>query len=102
MNKKKYYISVQAGTILDNQGDASYGLVVEATPEEIDKLAEVFEELGNFDQATFTQTATALSIAYHLDESNDGYDYYLNEAYSMIYELGTEETKQHIKSMNIL
>lgn len=102
MDKKRYYISVQAGTILEKQGDAAYELEIEATPEEVDKLSEVFEELDNFDQASFTQAATSVTIAYHLDESNDGYDFYLNEAYSMIYDLGTEETKQHIKSMKIL
>jgi hypothetical protein len=102
MDKKRYYVSVQAGTILENQGDASYELEIEATLDEVEKLEEIFEEMDNFDQASYVQVASALGIAYHNDESNDGYDYYLKEAYAMINDLGTEETKQHIRKMNIL
>lgn len=87
---------------MESQGDASYELEIDATPDDIDRLKEVFEELENFDQASAIQTALALGIAYHNDESNDGYDYYLKEAYALINELGTKETKQHIGSMNIL
>jgi hypothetical protein len=102
MEKKRYYVSVQAGTILEKQGDASYELEIEATPEELEKLTDIFEEMENFDLASSIQIATAVTIAYHHDESNDGYDYYLKEVYSLIYQLGTEQTKQHIRTMNIL
>ncbi|MBD0379502.1 hypothetical protein [Paenibacillus sedimenti] len=102
MDKKRYYVSVQSGTIMENQGDASYELEIEATPDQLDKLGELFEEMDNFDQSSAIQVASALSIAYHHDESNDGYDYYLKEAYAMIHELGTEETREHIRKMNIL
>ncbi|MBP1995147.1 hypothetical protein [Paenibacillus eucommiae] len=102
MDKKRYYVSVQAGTILENQGDASYELEIDATLDEVEKLREVFEEIYDFDQASGVQVASALAIAYHNDESNDGYDYYLKEAYAMISDLGTEETKRHIGEMNIL
>ncbi|NOU74982.1 hypothetical protein GC098_26955 [Paenibacillus sp. LMG 31458] len=102
MDKKRYYVSVQAGTVMENQGDASYELEIDATPDDIDRLKEGFEELENFDQTSFIQVASALGIAYHYDESNDGYDYYLQEVYALINELGTEETKQHIQKMNVL
>ncbi|UJF33861.1 hypothetical protein [Paenibacillus hexagrammi] len=102
MEKKKYYVSVQSGKIMENQGDAAYELEIVATEDEIDRLDELFEELENFDQATAVQTASALTIAYHHDETNDGYDYYLRQTYSLINELGTEETKRHIQKMNIL
>ena len=102
MDKQRYYVSVQARTILEGQGDAPYELEIEATPEEKEQLAESMEKLEYFDEATFTQTATALSIAYHHDESNDGYDYYLKQVYQRIYELGTPATRKHIRSMKLL
>ncbi|MCD1259930.1 hypothetical protein B5M42_013925 [Paenibacillus athensensis] len=99
MDKKHYYVSVQSRTILENQGDASYELEIEATPEERDQLEELFKELGEWDQATAVQVAPALGIAYHHDESNDGYDASLKAAYALIGKLGTAETQRHVASM---
>jgi hypothetical protein len=96
MDRKPYYVSVQAGTILENRGDAGYEMEISATPEDIAKLSEIFETMADFDQASFFR-ANALAYPYHLDAENDGYDYYLREAYRLIYELGSPETKQHIE-----
>ncbi|TXK80020.1 hypothetical protein [Paenibacillus sp. N3.4] len=102
MDKKSYFVSVQSGTIMENQGDSSYELEIKATQDEVEQLGEIFEEMDNFDQSSAIQVSAAVAIAYHHDESNDGYDYYLKEAYRMINDLGTEDTKRHISTMNIL
>lgn len=101
MDKQKYYVSVQAGTIMSNQGEAAYELEIKATPEEIEKLKELFEERTGFDDLSFFR-AHLPGIPYHLDEENDGHDYYLASIYRMIYDLGTQETQEFIKTMNVL
>lgn len=101
MEKKPYYISMQSRTIMENKGDAAYELEINATPEDIEKLSTIFEEMGNFDQGSFIK-AHALAYPYHLDPENDGYDYYLREAYDLLYELGTSQTKQHMEKAGLL
>jgi hypothetical protein len=101
MEKKRYYISVQSKTIMEQQGDASYELEIEASAAELQKLNELFELMDDFDVKTFYR-ASIPAIPYHLDSENDGYDYYLKEIYDFIYKIGTEETRSHILTMNIL
>ncbi|HUC91686.1 MAG TPA: hypothetical protein VMS09_06580 [Paenibacillus sp.] len=98
MEKKKYYISVQGQTIMEQQGDAAYELEIEANSEEIEKLRKLFVMLKESDHNCFFR-AQYLAIPYHHDNSNDRYDYYLKEIYNYIYELGTDETKQHLASI---
>lgn len=101
MDKTKYYVSVQAGTILENQGDATYEFEIEATPEEILKLEELFEERLDVEDDNYIR-AHIPGVPYHHDSPNDQYDRSLNNIYSLIYELGTADTKKHIESMHIL
>lgn len=101
MEREKYYISVQSRTIMKNQGDATYELEIVATPEEILQLENLFETQEDFELETFVR-AHYPAVQYHHDNSNDGYDMVLKEIYQKLYSLGTQETKKHIESMNIL
>lgn len=101
VEKKTYYVSVQAGTVMNNQGDAAFEFEISATPEEVDKLAEMFETAMEADHDAYWRTHT-LAIPYHHDDENDAYDASLEMIYQTIYELGTPETRQHIKQMRIL
>lgn len=101
MDKKRYYVSVQARCIMGNQGDAAYELEIDATPEEVEKLMEMFNQLQNADQQTYISMHNHLSIPYHYDSENDVYDYLLKEIYQVIYQMGTDETRNHISSMNL-
>jgi len=101
MSKQKYYVSVQAKTILPNQGDAAYELEIEAEPEDIRELMELFEEMESFDNSSYFRNMIP-GIPYHHDLENDGYDYYLQQVYQKLHELGTDKTKNHILAMNIL
>ncbi|QTH45521.1 hypothetical protein J4772_14540 [Cohnella sp. LGH] len=100
MSKQKYYVSVQAKTILPNQGDAAYELEIEAEPEDVRQLLELFEEMESFDNASGFRNLIP-GIPYHHDQENDGYDYYLREVYNKLQEVGTDETKKHISQMNL-
>lgn len=97
MDKKTYYVSVQAGTVLDNREDAAYEFEIRATDEEVDDLIESFELMSDLDNGT---AARSLQVKdYSVDQAGDNYDIALTQIYRKLYELGTEETKQTIAAM---
>ncbi|WP_256757898.1 hypothetical protein [Cohnella sp. WQ 127256] len=100
MDSQTYYVSVQSKTIMTQQGDAAYEFEIEATSEELQKLQELFVEMEDFDNRSYIRNQIP-GIPYHHDSENDGYDYYLKEIYNTLHELGTEETRNHISSMNL-
>lgn len=100
MDKKRYYVSVQAGTILQNQGDATYELEIEASEDDVKLLEKLFDKRTTYEFDTFFR-AHVPAVPYHFDMENDTYDKCLQEIYSLIYDLGTEQTKQHIESMRL-
>ncbi|TVY10379.1 hypothetical protein [Paenibacillus cremeus] len=99
--KRRYYVSVQSRTIMENQGDAAYELEIDATPEQIDRLRDLFDEKEDYEQDSFIR-AHAPGIPYHHDAPNDGYDASLQTIYETLHDLGTKETKDHIESMQVL
>ncbi|UFJ41181.1 hypothetical protein LOK74_01060 [Brevibacillus humidisoli] len=101
MEKKRYYVSVQAGTVLENKGDAAYEYEIEATPEEVQALMILLEEKYDDDWLTFFR-AHISGVPYHYDRENDLYDNDLREIYSLIHRLGTEETKRQIESAGLV
>ncbi|MFD0710851.1 hypothetical protein [Paenibacillus sp. GCM10027626] len=101
MDRQKYYVSVQAKTIMAQQGDAAYEFEIMANQEELNRLNALFRRMMDFDGDAYILTHLP-GIPYHNDEPNDGFDYYLREIYNTLYELGTEETKDHIAEMNML
>ena len=91
--KKRYYVSVQADTIMNNRGDSSFEFEIDATEEDIAKLKELFEDKEDSDNRTYLRSHL-LGIPYHQDEENDAYDSHLTEVYRLLYELGTESTRK--------
>lgn len=98
MDKKTYYVSVQAGSVLENEGEAAYEFEIVATEQEVEQLQEKFDELSDADNSLALR-AHIPGIPYHQDEASDNYDYWLTDIYRMLYDLGTEETKQTIANM---
>lgn len=101
MERKRYYVSVQARRIMENQGDAAYELEIEATPEEIGYLQEIFDKMASVEHSAYWR-AHIPGVPYHHDDENDATDAYLKDVYRLLFTLGTDETKEHIMSMNIL
>jgi hypothetical protein len=101
MSKKRYYVSVQAGAVMENQGDAAFELEIEATEQDVLALKKLMEQKHATDFDTFFR-AHMVAVPYHYDRENDDYDAHLKEIYSMIYRLGTEETREHIQSMGLI
>lgn len=101
MNKNKYYVSVQAGTVIQDRGASGYEFDIEATPKEADQLLELMETGQDEESKNFIRAGTPY-IPYHNDKENDVHDEHLKHVYQVIYTLGTAETKNHIEKMKIL
>lgn len=101
MEKKTYYVSVQAGTVFEEQGASSFEFEIQATEKELNQLEELFEAREDADASTFIRGQTP-GLPYHQDPENDAYDDALHQVYQMIHQLGTPETKEHIEKMGIL
>ena len=98
--KKTYYVSVQAQTVLEEQGAAAYEFEIEATEDEVTKLVELFEDQMENEHDTH-ERAMIPAMPYHYDKENDLYDANLKEIYRAIYEMGTPETRKHIENMGM-
>lgn len=101
MEKKTYYVSVQAGTVVTSIDDSSFEFVIQATDKEIQKLEELFEALDDAEDETFTRGMIP-AIPYHQDEENDTYDASLRRVYELIHQLGNEQTRRTIEGMGVL
>lgn len=99
--KHTYYISVQAGQILRNQGDAAYELMIQADDQEISALEELFEELASMDEAAAFHFAKSPYGTAGDEEINRGSDGILLDIYRHLHACGTAETKRHIESMGL-
>jgi hypothetical protein len=99
--RKPYYVSVGAGQILEDPTAAAYELVIQANEEELNKLQELFEEHASMEEAEawhFLKHPFAnVSRERMTQESGD----LTTRIYKLLHELGTDETKAHIDSMQL-
>jgi hypothetical protein len=99
-NRKTYYVSVGAGQVLEVKEAAPFELVIRANEEELNKLQELFEETSSTDEAGAFTFEGLPSVSDDPEDKN--YDGLIHSVYRMLYELGTNETKRYIESMDIL
>jgi hypothetical protein len=100
-SKKSYYISIGTGEIMKTATDSPWNFKIEANDDEITKLREYFDQNYSTEWQNFFR-AHVPYVQYHYDRENDAYDETMVKIYEMIYELGDEEAKQHIRSIGIL
>lgn len=100
--RKPFYVSVQAGQILEDPQAAAYELEIMANAEEYTRLREMFDELASMDEAqAFHFVSHPYGSASNM-EMNNGYDEIIQRIYKQIYEYGTETTKRHIETMGLI
>jgi hypothetical protein len=100
--RKRYYVSVGAGQILEDSTAAPYELVIMANEEELNRLQELFEEISSFDEAQAFHFGSHPFGKATRQEIDGGYSYLIDSIYRLLYECGTDETKRHIESMQLL
>jgi hypothetical protein len=99
--KKTYYISLGSGEISQSSTASTWNYKIEATDEEIVQLREHFDQIYSSDWQGFLR-AHVPYVEYHHDPTNDAYDETMHKVYELIYQLGDDETRQHIDEQGIL
>ncbi|UVI28201.1 hypothetical protein [Paenibacillus spongiae] len=99
--RKHYYVSVQAGSILEDPEAAAFELEIVANEEELNRLQELFEELSSEDEAEMAHFTSHPFGSAPVERMNSAYDGFIEGIYKQLYELGTPETKRHIKTMGL-
>jgi hypothetical protein len=99
--KKPYYISIATGEIMQTPTASPWNFKIEATDEEISQLRGYFDQNYSTEWQNFFR-AHVPYVQYHYDRENDAYDETMKKIYKMIYDLGDDEAKQHIRTMGIL
>lgn len=99
--KKTYYISIANGEISQLSTSSPWDFKIEATDDEVIKLRESFDQVYSSDLKGFFRAHTPY-VQYHYDRENDAVDNTNIQIYRMIYELGDEEAKQHIREFGVM
>ncbi|WP_078433490.1 hydrolase [Metabacillus halosaccharovorans] len=99
--KKTYYITVGSGQISQLSTVSAWDFKIEATDEEIVQLREYFDQVYSADFQGFLRSHTPY-VQYHYDRENDAIDETHKKVYRMIYELGDEEAREHIRSQQLM
>ncbi|OBZ12400.1 MULTISPECIES: hypothetical protein [Bacillales] len=100
--RKPYYVSVQAGQILEDPQAAAYELEIIVNEEEHTRLRELMDELSSMDEAEMFHFSHHPYGSASDSEINGGYDELIQRIYKQLYEHGTDATKRHIESMQLL
>ena len=100
MEKRKYYVKVGSGEVLPDKTLSEWEFEIDATPQEARQLEGLFDMTDNESFTNFFKAHVPLREYY--EEENIPYDKKLQQVYQLLYDLGTEETKEHIRSMGIL
>jgi len=98
---KTFYVSVQAGQILEDQGAAAYELEIHANEDQVNALRELFEELSSMDEAQTFHFAGSPFSPDNDEALNGATDDIIGRIYRLLHECGTSETKRHIESMGL-
>ncbi|WP_202078513.1 hydrolase [Caldalkalibacillus salinus] len=101
MEKKKYYVAVESGQILEDQGASSYELEIEATEEERQQLEKLFSK-KNTENIDLFIDPHAPNKWDEIESDVQNYNDFMMNIYAMIYRLGTPETKDFIERNDIL
>lgn len=101
MEKKTYYVDIGSGEISQTKYQNNDSFIINATNEEVAMLRA---KLNNMDGAAYNSfwRAHVPIMPYHNDKPNDSYDASMVDVYQMLYDLGDETAKNHIKSIGIL
>ena len=99
--KRTYYIDLGSGGISLNESSSTWNYKIQADDEEITALREEFELNHRHGVENFLRAHIPFK-EYHTDKENDLQDASMERIFRMIYTLGDEEARQHIKSIGIL
>ena len=97
--RDKYFIGINNDTITQKNADQNAAYTIYANDEELKEIRRKLEKMEDASLSSFFRAHIPIK-PYHEDPQNDAYDDGLNELFQMLYELGDEETKDHIRSLD--
>ena len=101
-SKQTYYVDIKSGDILpDPDQSVSPSYKIFATESERLKLKGLFDNKADDDMSTMKQTPVPFQ-QYHNAPKDNHYDHSMKDIFSMIYQLGDEHARRHIKEIGIL
>jgi len=104
LEKKKYYVTLQAGTtvaeIRDVKGTSTYDYEIEATEVEVGMMRDLLNNCVHGDFMMWMHSHTLWSDM--PDRDNDEYDDNLRSIYQIIYRLGTPKTRSDLEQMGLV
>lgn len=98
--RKKYFISIERESITETPVDDTTEYEIDATDEEVEKLEELFQKKDKHEKKAVKFLAKPFN-EWGADDEREAYDTYLTDIFKYMYELGTPQTKQKIKSIGI-
>jgi len=100
MEKQTYYVSI-SGKRVEPEPSINDQLTVTATQTEINELQLQLDQIQRDDEKTQFRAPIPYKSADH-DEATDKFNEDIIKVYESVYALGTKETRDHIRQMNIL
>jgi hypothetical protein len=101
MEKEKFYVSIGTQEISRLKAYNNEDFVIYATPEDVIQLRELFDNMYVADRDAWWRAHIPI-MEYHNDKPNDQFDQGMIRVFQKLYDLGDDETRNHIKSMGIL
>lgn len=98
--KKLYYVSI-SGKRIEPEPSINDQLTVVGTDDEMNALQQKLDQIQRDDEITQFRAPIPYKSSDH-DKATDKFNEDLIKVYHAIYELGTDETRAHIRQMNIL
>jgi len=101
--RQTYYVDIQGKQLHLQQGIAAYDLEIVASEAEAGQIEEQFRKLDERDEES-AQFMLRFSFrgGENVFEKNGEYEQEMQKLFQLLHQYGTEATKRHIESMNIL
>lgn len=99
--KQSYYINIQSNEIFTGPYEGEWDFKIEATESQINFLERLFNRMDETDWESYFRSHIPY-LEYHHQPQNREYDQRILWIYSMLYDLGDEKTRAHIRKMGIL
>jgi len=100
-SKHSYYINIQSHELFSEPYGAEWDFKIEATASQAAVLERLFDKTDETDWESYVR-AHIPYLEYHHQPQNKEYDLRMILIYSLLYYLGDEKSRLHIRNMGIL
>jgi hypothetical protein len=99
--KHSYFINIQSHEIISESNGVEWDFKINATESQVAVLERLFDKSDETDWESYFRAHIPF-LEYHHQPQNKEYDLRILLIYSLLYYLGDEKTRAHIREMGIL